>query len=77
MDPCNSVDDPIGVSHRVITREVSNPVQDSHNYVQFSLRTKVKELISSDILKLMEQDLVDPMLNSTYSQEDKRFFIDS
>lgn len=73
VDPCNSVDDPIGVSHRVITREVSNPVQDSHNYVQFSLRTKVKELISSDILKLMEQDLVDPMLNSAYSQEDKRF----
>ena len=31
-------------------------------------------MISSDILRLMEQNLVDPVLNSVpYSQEDKKF----
>ena len=74
VDACCAENDTIGVSHRIITREVHSYVPDSQNCVMFSLKTKVKEVMSSDILKLMEQDIIDPMLNQVaYSQEDIKF----
>ena len=74
VDPYHSENDPIGVSHRIITKEIPLAAPDSQNSVMFSLKTKVKEVISSDILRLMEQNLVDPVLISVpYSQEDKEF----
>ena len=46
----------------------------SQNPVRFSLRNKVKEVLASDILKSMEQDLVDPVSTSVaYSQKDVQF----
>ena len=39
-----------------------------------SLKTKVKEVMSSDILELMDQDVTDPLSNQVvYSQEDIKF----
>ena len=74
VDTCCADNDPIGVSHRIITCEVPSLTQHSQNPVRFSLRNKVKEVLASDILKLMEQDLVDPVSTSVaYSQEDMRF----
>ena len=74
VDPYHSENDPIGISHRIVTKEIPLVAQDFQNPVMFSLKTKVKEVISSDILRLMEQNLVDPVLNSVpNSQEDKKF----
>ena len=74
VDSYHSEFDPIGVSHRIVTKEIPHVAQDSQNPVMFSLKTKVKKVISSDILRLMEQNLVDQVLNSVpYSQEDKKF----
>ena len=39
-----------------------------------SLKTKVKEVMISDILGLMEQDVIEPLFNQVaYSQEDMKF----
>ena len=47
---------------------------ESQNCVMFSLKTKVKEVMSSDILGLMEKDVIDPLSNQVaYSQEDMKF----
>ncbi|MCG8044768.1 MAG: hypothetical protein N0E48_03640, partial [Candidatus Thiodiazotropha endolucinida] len=74
IDPCSAENDPIGVSHRIITRRVPFDAQSSQNPVMFSLKTKVKEIISSDILRLMERNLIDPVISSVaYSQEDQKF----
>ena len=74
VDTCCAANDPIGVSHRIITCEVPSLSQHSQNPVRFPLRNKVKEVLASDLLKLMEQDLVDPVSTSVaYSEEDMRF----
>ena len=74
IDPCYETNDPIGLSHRIITREVPSPASDTQDSVMFSLKTKVKEVVSSDIIKLMEQDIIDPTLGQVaYSQEDMKF----
>ena len=60
--------------HRIITREVPSPASDTQDSVMFSLKTKVKEVVSSNIIKLMEQDIIDPTLGQVaYSQEDMKF----
>lgn len=61
IDSCSAENDPIGVSHRIITRKVPSVAQDSQNPVMFSLKTKWKEsipLIKSETFS--ESDMVSP-----------------
>ena len=52
-------------------------IQDAdtnHSSVMFSVKTKVKEIVSGDVLKVMERDFSDFGVGDTkYSQEDKKF----
>ena len=71
-------EDPIGLSHRILSQEVKSPlIQDAdtnHFSVMFSVKTKVKEIDSGDVLKVMERDFSDFGVGDTkYSQEDKKF----
>ncbi|XP_053376587.1 uncharacterized protein LOC128547590 [Mercenaria mercenaria] len=70
-------DDSIGSSHRVLCCEVplALSVSDSQKeVVLFSLRTKVKEVVSSDILRILDREFCDSgeMCNKL-SQEDQLF----
>ncbi|XP_053388583.1 uncharacterized protein LOC128551695 [Mercenaria mercenaria] len=70
-------DDSIGSSHRVLCCEVPSAlsVSDSQKeVVLFSLRTKVKEVVSSDILRILDREFCDSgeMCNKL-SQEDQLF----
>jgi hypothetical protein len=69
--------DSIGLSHHVLCHEVPSAlsVSDNHkNTVMFSLRTKVKEVVSSDILRVLEHDFCDSgITGDKFSQEDKLF----
>ncbi|XP_060585528.1 uncharacterized protein LOC132741396 [Ruditapes philippinarum] len=69
--------DSIGLSHHVLCHEVPSAlsVSDNHkNTVMFSLRTKVKEVVSSDILRVLEHDFCDlGITGDKLSQEDKLF----
>ena len=71
-------EDPIGLSHLILSQEVKSPlIQDAdtnHSSVMFSVKTKVKEIVSGDVLKVMERDFSDFGVGDTkYSQEDKKF----
>lgn len=81
-DSYNIVDDQvdvIGVSHRILTCVVPETVVPQcadHKFksVQFSFRTKVKEVVDpSRILKIMESDFVENSDVQPISREDKRF----
>ncbi|XP_053391972.1 uncharacterized protein LOC128554687 [Mercenaria mercenaria] len=70
--------DAVGLSHRIVAYEVPSVRALPENYcvksVLFSVRTSVKEIISSDVLNLLERDFRDsPETNLSYSQEDLQF----
>ena len=78
VDPDYCNDDFFGTSHRVLSLEVRSPhINEGNNQppsVLFSLKTKVKEIVSGDILKIMEQEFSDSGIEgSALSQQDKRF----
>ena len=71
-------DDEIGVSHRIIARQVLPPVKSScklKNEVHFVYRNKIKEVVTpSDIVKVFESDFVERNNEEgTVSQEDLQF----
>lgn len=77
IDPGHIENDTIGVSHRVIALEVPpslSTVENPHsNLVLFSLKTKVKKVVGTDVRRIMEHECFDPVTNATaYSQEDQR-----
>ncbi|MCG7865422.1 MAG: hypothetical protein JAY74_03510 [Candidatus Thiodiazotropha taylori] len=78
IEPRLDENDTIGVSHRVIALEVPSSLstveQSYSNHVLFSLKTTVKEVVGTDVLRIMEHEFCDPVTNvTTYSQEDQRF----
>lgn len=67
--------DRIGVSHRIICSESVDPLESSPK-VQFTLQTKVKDVICPmDIVRTLEQDFNDCVDTSDlkYSVDDKKF----
>lgn len=74
-DACE--EDPIGLSHRILSQEVVSPLiidEETKPSITFSVKTKVKEVVSGDVLRLMEQDFSDfSVSDKKYSQEDKKF----
>ena len=77
-NPCQIENDTIGVSHRVIALEVpsynSSLENPQSNHVLFSVKFSVKEVIGTDVLRVMEREFSDPLINvKSYSQEDKKF----
>lgn len=60
IDPGHIENDTIGVSHRVIALEVPpslSTVENPHsNLVLFSLKTKVKKVVGTDVRRIMEHD---------------------
>ena len=79
IDSCQIEADTIGVSHRVIAMEVppchsTAMVKPEPDHVLFSVKTKVKEVKGTDVLRIMEREFCDPVTDSaSYSQEDRRF----
>ncbi|XP_030585762.1 uncharacterized protein LOC115780619 [Archocentrus centrarchus] len=69
--------DAIGVSHQVITRQVTPSLQlpSSRNHeVHYVCRTQIKEVISSDIIKALECDFNEKVAEDNYfSQDDLQF----
>lgn len=69
--------DPIGVSHHILAREVPSFIKDEPNRespVLFSLKTSVKEIVSSEVLGILERDFSDSALAGiALSQQDRRF----
>ena len=78
VDADSYEEDPIGLSHRILSQEVASPLvldEDTKpSFIMFSVKTKVKEIVAGDMLRLMEHDFSDFGINDTkYSQEDKQF----
>ena len=75
VDVESCAEDQIGLSHRILSQELPLDLDDSmSSSVMFSVRTKVKEVVSSDILKVMERDFIEFAISDVkYSQEDKQF----
>nr|XP_046214589.1 uncharacterized protein LOC124041258 isoform X1 [Oncorhynchus gorbuscha] len=77
-NPCIDYGDPIGVSHRVIVRQVMPSLQSSSNLtnqVHHVCRTHVREVITTlDIIKTLESDFNERAAEEDLiSQEDIRF----
>ncbi|MES9904690.1 MAG: DUF1759 domain-containing protein, partial [Sedimenticola sp.] len=78
VDPCCCENDSIGLSHRILSREVSSSLtcdeKGRSSPILFSLRTTVKEVVSSDLLALMEREFSDSGVTGTdLSEHDRRF----
>ncbi|CAG2223321.1 unnamed protein product [Mytilus edulis] len=76
IDNCDS----IGFSHRTLALEVPNELSIKGNksgdseHVYFSFGSSVKEIIPSEVARLMELDFSDRNVNKiSYSYDDKRF----
>lgn len=69
--------DVFGLSHRILSREVSSLSVEENNrapQVLFSLRTSIKEIVSSDVLGILESEFSDSALSGTaMSQHDRQF----
>ncbi|XP_051813072.1 uncharacterized protein LOC110968427 isoform X1 [Acanthochromis polyacanthus] len=77
-NPCINYGDPIGVSHRVIVKQVVPDPQfssDLTHEVHYVCRTQIKELVSpAEIVRVLESDFVERMSeDGNISQEDVRF----
>lgn len=78
VDADSYEEDPIGLSHRILSHEVASPLvldEDTKpSFIMFSVKTKVKEIVAGDVLRLMEHDFSDFGINDTkYPQEDRQF----
>lgn len=71
----NDLADDIGISHRVISREITPTPEPLKSEVHFVYRTKVKEMLTpADILKIFESDFTESSgEDGVLSQEDLRF----
>ena len=69
---------PFGLSNRILFQEVESLlIQDEdtkHSSVVFSMKSTVKEIVTCDVLRIMERDLSDfGVCDTKYSQVDKQF----
>ena len=70
--------DEIGFSHRVLCREVPSPLKDEGpraTPVMFSVRTSVKEVVSNEVLSILEHDFNDSVQSGTALSEQERTFL--
>ncbi|XP_054868580.1 uncharacterized protein LOC129349422 [Amphiprion ocellaris] len=76
-DTGEDYEDEIGVSHRVIVKQVSPVLETSHNLkteVHFVSRNEVKEITPAEIVKVLEMDFVEKTIEEdSMSQEDLLF----
>ena len=77
IDHSNCKRDVFGLSHRILSREVSSISTEGNNrapQVLFSLRTSIKEIVSGDVLGILESEFNDSALSGTaMSQHDRQF----
>ena len=78
IDASPNSEDAIGVSHRLLTREVPEAIvmPDSSSEVHFAIRNSLKEVITpSQVNKMMELDFNEQLDTSKCkeSREDKKF----
>ena len=70
--------DEIGFSHRLLCREVPSLLKDEGpraTPVMFSLRTSVKEVVSNEVLSILERDFNDSAQSGTALSEQERTFL--
>lgn len=76
-DPASNYGDAIGISHRIIVRQVTPEAQPSvelKKKVHFACKTQVKEINPTDIIKTLESDFADHYTDDNpVSQEDLLF----
>lgn len=76
-NPCVGYGDAIGISHRIVVRQVTPGVEPSvklKTEVHYVNRSKVKEITPSDIIKVLESDFSERTEEDvTVSQEDLKF----
>lgn len=72
---CKNNDDPIGVSHRIVTKHVLECREVAHSgTVHFSVSTTVKEaILPHQLVKFMEIDFNEPVTDQTASYNDRKF----
>ncbi|XP_032364376.1 uncharacterized protein LOC116678740, partial [Etheostoma spectabile] len=79
LNPASDYSDAIGFSHRIIVRQVTPAVQPSvelKKEVHFVCKTQVKEINSTDIIKVLESDFTDHTTDDNpVSQEDLLFLL--
>ncbi|XP_049331632.1 uncharacterized protein LOC125799291 [Astyanax mexicanus] len=76
-NPASDYDDAVGISHRIIVRQVTPALQPSielRKEVHFVCKTHVKEIISRDVIKALESDFIEHTTDdNSVSQEDLIF----
>ncbi|XP_042244222.1 uncharacterized protein LOC121880779 isoform X1 [Thunnus maccoyii] len=76
-NPCLDYGDTIGISHRIVVRQVTPGVEPSVNLkteVHYVSRNKVKEIIPSDVINILESDFSERAgENDPVSQDDLKF----
>lgn len=76
-DSCDTGNDVIGVSHRIIVKQVipeTEPPAKLKNKVHYICKTQVKEVTFPDVIKALESDFTERAVEETsISQEDVRF----
>ncbi|XP_019727405.1 uncharacterized protein LOC109516990 isoform X1 [Hippocampus comes] len=77
-NPCLDYGDAIGLSHRIIVKQVMPSIKSSSNLsseVHYVNRTQIKEIVSpADVIKMLESDFVEKASEDIkMSQEDIRF----
>ena len=78
IDAESCAEDQIGFSHHILSQEVEPPLNrndnSKHSSVMFSVKTKVKEIVAVDVIRVLERDFSDFGVKDTkYSQEDQQF----
>ena len=79
VDPCCSEIDPVGMSHMILAREVPSDLSDGNfrsGSVLFYHRTLVREVVTDDVLRLLECDFRDSTgrdNGQSLSQQDRQF----
>lgn len=75
-NPCVDYGDAIGISHRIVVRQVIPDVESSVNLkrvVHYVSQTKVKEVTPSDIIRVLESDFSERTGDDIVSQDDLKF----
>ncbi|XP_054594125.2 uncharacterized protein [Nothobranchius furzeri] len=75
-NPCVEYGDAIGISHRIVVRQVKPKVDSALNLkgeVHYVNRSKVKEITPSDIIKIFETDFSEKNNEDCVSQDDLKF----
>lgn len=76
-NPCPNYGDAIGISHRIVVRKVIpdlNPSVDLQSEVHYVNRTKLKDVTPTEIIKALELDFSEKVVDDNHvSQDDHKF----